>query len=29
MDIEKLQEILKNHKLWIEGEETGIRANLS
>ena len=29
MDIEKLQEILKNHKLWIGGEETGIRANLS
>ena len=28
MDIEKLQEILKNHKLWLEDEETGIRANL-
>ena len=29
MDIEKLQEILKNHKLWLEDEETGIRASLS
>lgn len=29
MNAENLSKILKNHKLWLEDEEGGIKANLS